>query len=104
MCRFSLINLPLVHCFVAERICVGVGMQENGPGRCLVPRLNLLLLLSQWRFLKCSRREGLHFLFLLLNLILVIIDSDIDLFFIRITGRDLVWLDRRKFFDLTIHI
>lgn len=90
MVRFSLIYLPLVHNFVAKRICVVVGMEENGPGRCLVPRLNLLLLLSQWRFLKCSRREGLHFLFLLLNLILVIIDSDIDLFFIRITDRDLV--------------
>ena len=104
MCRFSLINLPLVHNFVAERICVGVGMEENGPGRCVVPRLSLLLLLSQWRFLKCSRREGLHFLFLLLNLILVIIDSDIDLFFIRISGRDLVWLPLGQFFDWIIHV
>ena len=104
MRRFSLINLPLVHYFVAERICVGVGVEENGPGRCLVPRLNLLLLLSQWRFLKCSRREGLHFLFLLLNLILVIIVSDIDLFFISITDLDLLWLALSRFIEQTIHV
>ena len=104
MPRFPLIDLPLIHDFVAKRIGVVVGMEENGPGRCVVPRLNLLLLLSQWRFLKCSRRECLHFLFLLLNLILVIIDSDIDLFFISITDLDLLWLALRQFFDRTIHV